>query len=97
MEHGEVPFTCSGFCFEKRYFITTRHFDPVDAEALAKMFVAESASDIAKIATLQYSGLDIRMLLLQPLKECLSDVNNSEKVPLSLSGVRKPTFRHGHI
>ncbi|MCJ1346306.1 hypothetical protein MMC31_004521 [Peltigera leucophlebia] len=51
----DLPFVCSGFCLEQKFFITTRHFHLSGPAALEKMFCAEHAMDIARISTAGYS------------------------------------------
>lgn len=81
----ELSFVCSGFCLERKFFITTRHFRTSGPAALEKMFCAEDAKDIARISTNRYSpdltGM-LSMLLSQSSRnanECLSDVYDRRK------------------
>ncbi|MCJ1346727.1 hypothetical protein MMC31_004945 [Peltigera leucophlebia] len=52
---NDIPFVCSGFCLEQKFFITTRHFHLSGPAALEKMFCAEHAENIAKISTARHS------------------------------------------
>lgn len=45
----------SGFCFEERFFITTRHYKPSGSIALETMLRPEHAHKIAKISIARYS------------------------------------------
>lgn len=81
----ELSFVCSGFCLEKKFFITARHFRTSGPAALEKMFRAEHAKYIAKISTDRYSpdvtGM-LSMLLPQSSRnanECLFDVYDRRK------------------
>ena len=51
-----APFICSGFCYEKYYFITTPHYRVTDSENLAKMKDQGRASNVAKISVIRHSG-----------------------------------------
>lgn len=68
----ELSFVCSGFCFERKFLITARHFRTSGPAALEKTFRAEYAKDIAKICTDRYSpdvtGM-LSMLLLSIQKK----------------------------
>lgn len=87
----ELSFVCSGFCFERKFFITARHFRTSGPAALEKMFRAEHAKDIAKICTDRYSpdvaGM-LSMLLSQSNRnanECLFNVyDRREEVTICL-------------
>ncbi len=64
----ELSFVCSGFCFERKFFITARHFRTSGPAALEKMFRAEYAKDIAKICTDRYSP-DVTSMLSMLLSQ----------------------------
>lgn len=48
-------YSSSGFCFQERFFVTARHFNPLGPDALKAMFNRE-AHNIAKISVLRLAS-----------------------------------------